>query len=99
MGEMNFGGALLRILKQVLTSDPRLGPLYLSKPDLEDACMRLWVRMEDLPSVAFLTPKNNPSNTQLLGFHLYLSMRYINSASYFCMTTYTVADLANNAIS
>ena len=45
MEAMCFGGALLRILKQVLTVDPRLGPIYLSKLDLADAYMRLWVRM------------------------------------------------------
>ena len=44
MEAMIFGGALLRILKQLLTADPRLGPVYLSKVYLADAYMRLWVR-------------------------------------------------------
>ena len=34
---MHFGGALQRILKQVLTANPRLGPVYLGKVDLVDA--------------------------------------------------------------
>ena len=94
-----FRGALMRILKKVLTVDPRLGPVYLSKADLADAYMSLWVRMEDVPSVDFLIPKNTPSNTQLMRFHLFLPIGYIDSAPYFGMATETVADLANEAIS
>ena len=58
-----FGGTLQRILKQVLSSDLRLGLVYLRKVDLADAYMRLWVKMGDVPSVAFLIPKKNPSDT------------------------------------
>ena len=53
---MRFGGALQRILKKGLTTALSLGPVYLSKVDLADACMRLWIRMEDVLSVAFLIP-------------------------------------------
>ena len=77
---MRFGGVLLRILKQLITTDPRLGPVYLSKLNLEDTYMRLWVRMEDFPSVAFLIPKKTPIDAHLVGFHLSLPMGYINSA-------------------
>ena len=41
MEAMRFGGALLRILKQVLAADPSLGPVYFSKVDLKNAYMRL----------------------------------------------------------
>ena len=61
MEAMHFGGALLRILKQVVTADLFLGPVYLGKVDLVGAYMRLWVSMEDVPSVAFLIPKNTPA--------------------------------------
>ena len=99
MEAMRFGGALLRILKQVLTSDPRLRPVYLIKVDLADAYMMLWMRMEDVLSVAFLVPKKTPNNTQLVRFQLSLPMGYINSAPYFCMVAGTTADLENKAIS
>ena len=99
MEAIRFGGALLHILKQVLTADSRLGTVYLSKVDLADAYMRLWVRMEDVPSAAFLIPKKTPSNTQLVGFHISVPMGYIDSTPYFCMDMETVADLANKAIS
>ena len=98
MEAMRFGGELYRILKKVLMSDPRLGPVYLSKVGLDDAYMRLWARMEDTLSVTFLTPKKPPSNQQLVGFHLSLPMGYVDSAPYFYMATEMVADLANEAI-
>ena len=99
MEVMRFSGALLCILKKLLTADPRQGQVYLTKVDLSDAYMRFWVRMEEVLSVAFLIPKKTPSNTQLMVFHLSLPMRYIDRAPYFCMVTDTVADLANKAIS
>ena len=83
MEEMLYRGALIRILKQVLDTDPCLGPVYLSKLDLADAYMWLWVRIVDVPSVAFLIPKKTPSNTHMVGFHLSLPMGYIDSAPYF----------------
>ena len=63
---MRFGGVLQCILQQVLTANPRLGPVYLSKVDLADAYMRLWVRMEDVLFFVVLIPKNTPSDTQLV---------------------------------
>ena len=74
MEAIRFRGALMRILKKVLTAEPRLGTVYLSKVDLADAYMRLWVRMEDVPPFAFLILKKTPSNTQLVGSHLFLPM-------------------------
>ena len=63
MEAMRFGGALQRILKQVLTAYPRLRPVYLIKVDLADAYMRLWGRMDDVLSVAFPIPKKNQQQT------------------------------------
>ena len=54
--------------------------------------------MEEVSSVAFLTPKKNTRNTQLVGLHLSLPMGYINSAPYFCMATETVSNLTNEVI-
>ena len=74
MEVMHFRGALQRILKQILTANRHLGPVYLIKVDLADAYMSLWVRMEDVPSIVFHFPKKNPSDTQLVGLHLSLPM-------------------------
>ena len=98
MEAMRFGGALQSIPKQFLTVDPCLGPVYLRKVDLENAYMRLWLIMEDVPSIDFLIHKKNTRDTQLVGSHLLIPMGYIDSAPYFCMAKETVADLANEAI-
>ena len=63
MEAIRFRVALIRILKKVHTDDPHLGPVHLSKVDLADAYMRLWVRMEDDPFVSFLIPKKTSINT------------------------------------
>ena len=57
------------------------------------------MKMEDVLSVAFLIPKKNPSDTQLVGFHLSLPMGFVDISPYFCKATEVVADLANEAIS
>ena len=98
MDTMRFGCALQRTFKQVLNAEPHLGQVYLRKVDLADAYMRLWVRMEDVLSVAFLIPKKIPSDTQLVGLHLSLPMGYIDGATYFFMATETVSELANETI-
>ena len=66
---------------------------------MADTYMRLWLRMEDVLSVAFLVPKENPRRTQLAGFHLSLPMEYVDNVPYFYMATDTVANLVNKAIS
>ena len=57
--------------------------------------MRLWVRMEDTPSVPLLIPNRNPGNAQLVGLHLSLTMGYMDIAPYFCVATETVAGMEN----
>ena len=94
---MHFGCVTQRILRQVLTANPLLGPINPSKVYLEDTYMRLWVSMEDVPSVAFLIPKKDPSNPLLVGFHLSLPMGYIDSAPYFCMVTEKISNLVNKS--
>ena len=95
---IRFGSEIHRILQQFFDADLYLGTIYISKADLADAHMRLWVIMDDVPYVAFLAPNKTPRNQQLLGFTLSLPMGYIDIAPYFCMSTKTVADLSNKAI-
>ena len=44
------------MIKRILEAEPRLGPVYLSKVDLVDEYMHLWVCIEDTTTTAFLTP-------------------------------------------
>ena len=98
MEAMRFGGVIQRILGEILTANPCLEPVYISKVDLADAYMILWVIMEDILSFAILISKKTPSYPQLVGFHLSITMGYVYSAPYFFMETDMVADLANKAI-
>ena len=86
---MRFGKALYRVIDCILRAPPELGSTFLNKGDLADAYMRIWVRLEDIPSVAFLVPKATPEEDQLVGFHLTIPMGYVESAA-FCATAKTV---------
>ena len=78
---------------------PKLGPTFLKKVDLSDAYMRIWVRLEDIPSVAFLVPKATPEEDQLVGFHLSITMGYVESAAFFYNTIETVKDCILDSLS
>ena len=55
---MRFGGALLHLLECILKAYMTLGTYFLSKVDLTGAYVRMWVRLVDIPYVAFLVPKD-----------------------------------------
>ena len=95
---MIFSGTLRRITRRVLVANPKLGPVYLGKVDLADAYMRLWVRLEDTPSMTFLIPSKTPTDEQLFGFHLYLPMGYVDNTPFFCLSMETIKDMANAAM-
>ena len=61
---MRFGKALYRVIYCILKAPPELGPTLLNKVDLADAYMRIWVRLEDIPSVALLVPKSTPEEDE-----------------------------------
>ena len=80
---MRSGKALYRVLDCILKAPSELGPTFLNKVDLADAYMRIWVRLEDIPSVAFFVPKATPEESELVGFHLSIPMGYVESAAFF----------------
>ena len=56
--------------------------------------MRIWVHLENIPSVDFLVLKSKLEEDQLVGFHLSIPMGYVESATLFCATTKNAKDLA-----
>ena len=98
MEAMRFSGMIQRCIHRVLSEDPRLGSVYLSKLDLADAYMHLWVSLENVSFTDFLIPNNMQEAPQLVGFHLLLPMGYVDSAPYFFMATETFTDLENVSI-
>ena len=61
----------------MLEADHILELTFISKVDLADLCMRIWVRLKDIPSVASLVPKETDSKPQLVRFHLSIPMGYV----------------------
>ena len=61
--------------------------------------MRIWVFLEDIISLVFLVPKATPEEEQLVGFHLSIPMRYVESSAFFCATTETVKDRTIDTLS
>ena len=57
--------------------------------------MRVWIHPEDLLQIDFPLPLYLSDRNTLVGFHLSISMGYMDSAQYFCCISKTVADLAN----
>ena len=96
---MRCGKALYRVIDCILTAPPKLGPTFLNKVDLADAYMRIWVRLEDIPSVEFLVPKPTPDEEELVGFHLSIPMGYVESAAFICATNEKVKDRALDTLS
>jgi hypothetical protein len=94
---MQFGRALQRILHLLERADTRHGPLFLSKVDIADAFMRVPLQLSAIPKLAALLPKRK-GEAQLVAFPLVLPMGWVNSPSWFCTVSETIADLANEAI-
>ena len=57
---MRFGKALYHLIDLILVVNPKLVPAFINKVDLAHAYMRIWVLLEDIPSVALLVPKVLP---------------------------------------
>ena len=92
---MQFGRALERILYLIRHSNPRFGPVYLSKVDLSDGFCRIGVNDSATAKLAVALPRF-PGEEQLLALPLVLPMGWVSSPPYFCAVTETVADLVNN---
>jgi hypothetical protein len=94
---MQFGRALLRTLQKIAHSDPRLGPVYLSKVDIADGFYRIAIRSNDVPKLAITFPTAEGEDP-LVGLPLVLPMGWKQSPPLFTATTEMVADLANTKL-
>lgn len=92
---MQFGRALERILYSIRHSNPRFGPVYLSKVDLSDGFYRVGINDSATAKLAVALPKF-PDEEQLLALPLVLPMGWVSSPPYFCAVTETIADLVNS---
>ena len=77
---MQFGQILPDLLYTILHADPCGGPVFISNIDLLGVYIRVWIRPEDLPRLAFVTPPRPSDQNTPIGFHLSLLMGYVDSA-------------------
>jgi hypothetical protein len=75
-GSMQFGKTLCRILQQVSTADPRLGPVHLYKIDIADGFYIIWITPNNVPKLGVVFP-GAPGEEPLIGFPLVLPMGWI----------------------
>ena len=94
-----FEKALYRVVDCILAAPLNLEPTFLNKVDLADAYMRILVRLKDIPKIAFFVPKATLEEDQLVGFHLSIPMRSVESAAFFCATTETVNEQTLDTLS
>lgn len=94
---MQFGRALERLITQVVHSNPRFGPVKFLKIDIADGFYRVWLRIQDIPTLAVTIP-SLPGEPPLLALPLALPMGWTQSPPAFCAVTETIADLANHRL-
>jgi hypothetical protein len=71
--------------------------VYISKTDVADAFMRIWLEAATIPVLGALLPAF-PDEEPLIAFPMILPMGWIDSPQYLCSVTETIADLANSRI-
>ena len=94
---MQFGRALERIIRLVVLSNPRFGPVQFMKLDIADGFYRVWLRIDDVPTLAVAIP-TLPGEAPMLALPLALPMGWTQSPPAFCAVTETIADLANQRL-
>ena len=67
----------------------------MSKMDLSNTYMRVWIRTEDLLRIAFVVYLHPPDQETLIRFYLSLPIGYVDSTPYFCCLSETVVNLDN----
>jgi hypothetical protein len=66
---MQFGRTLERLIRQVVRSDPRFGPVHFLKIDIADGFYRVWLDIHDIPTLAVSIP-SLPGEPTLLALPL-----------------------------
>jgi hypothetical protein len=95
---MQFGRALQCYIHAIIAANPSYGPVYMNKLDVADGYYRIWIRLEDIPKLGIVLPNLTPSSEPLVALPLALPMGWVESPPWFCATSETIADLANNAL-
>jgi hypothetical protein len=95
---IQFGTALTRFLQHLERADTRRGPIYLSKTDVADAFMRVWIALGSIPILGAILP-TYPGEEAIVAFPMILPMGWVDSPSFLCAVMETIADLPNQRTS
>jgi hypothetical protein len=95
---IQFGTALTRFLQHLERAETRRGPIYLSKTDVADAFMRVWIALGSIPILGAILP-TYPGEEAIVAFPMILPMGWVDSPSFLCAVTETIADLTNQRTS
>ena len=91
------GQTLPHLLRTILHAKLRRGTVFMSKIDLLDAYLRVWIHLDGLLGLAFFILLYPLDQDTLIGFHLSFPMGYVDSAPYFLCASKTSADLSNHS--
>jgi hypothetical protein len=97
MEAMQFGHALDQILREILFSSPRHGPVHMIKLGLSNGFCWVGLNVGDIPKLGVIFP-TLPGKKPLIPFPLVLPMGWKNSPPIFCTGTETITDIANARI-
>jgi len=99
MNSMQFGSTIHRILQHIAYSNPKFGPLLMSKIDLLDGYYRVPLSPSaPLKLAVVLPPLKRKGNNPLIGIPLVLPMGWKYSPPFFCAYTETATDLVNSTL-
>ena len=79
---MHFGGTQNHVINCILSTDPRLDPVYLIRVYLADAYMCGWDLPEYITCLLFVFLPHLSDTQTLIGLHLSLTMGFVDSAPY-----------------
>ena len=63
----------------MLSAEPRWGTVFMSKINIVDAYMRVFILTDNLTRIYFIVPYHLTDTDTLIGFHISLLMGYVGS--------------------
>ena len=94
---MQYGQALDRLIREVMIADTALGPVYVLKSDVSDGFCHIVLQPADAPKLGLVSP-SYVQGEEMVAIPLTLIMVWKKSPPILCMSTETVADLANTSL-
>jgi len=99
MKAIQFGSTIHRILRRIAYSNPKFGPVLMSKIDLSDGYYRVPLSPSAALELAVVLPYlKGKGNKSLIGIPLVLPMGWKYSPPFFCAYTETATDLVNSTL-